>query len=1013
MAEILVGDVLARLRADSAQFTQTLQRAIQQLGQLNQAFTSLRHQQHTSQQQLTQQTQALHQLAQSATQATTAVTRMGSGLQSVLAVAGGIGLANLASQLRAVVVESVRLSGQMQDLHIAFRAIEGSSGAANTTLARLFDTAQRLGVEFTSITDGFKRMEQAAKGTSLQGETIRQVFEGVLQGSRQLGLSSQNLSRALVALEQILTKNRASAEELNQQLGDAVPGGVGMLAQALGMTTSTFQEMIQVGLVPAESAVIAFGKAMQDVGRDATGPLERITSVFAQLKNETTAWMTALGDSLNSVLAPFLRDLIQVSEELRRIFGIRPPGTQATPGASTFGLGPLTPRTIGTMPANPYMPSEFETAPTGRAFASSQFDALIRREAARIAFDPALFSQLVRRESGFKPTAVSPAGAAGLGQLMPETGREFGLKTLQDFYDPEKNLTAAANVLQQYRKIIQDKFGTLADETEILLAAYNAGIGNVIKAIEETQRVGEQVNIAQVIGRLPKPQETGPYVRAIMGTTAQATAPAATGAALDPFAPMLKTATETTEVLTKIQARMDLLAESGLNFGGILDDALTKQADEAVKKFTQMAQTLAAFPELLRQMTPAQKEQLQLAAQQVAAIQARVELDKSSAGEARARVQVLRQFEEQLAREQAQDQQQYQAAIDTVTMSLARQEDQALKTLATLNAQFFQRREERALDTVAAIQAQFPYNEVIQAQAAQAQASLEARDAYNLEVEALKERFLALKQNADAMREQEATTEKFTQDVGERLAALQTPRDERLSAQFRRRAEREDVDLTPQLQAQLRLIDEQMRWNTLMDHAGRIGDQAAQTITNGLMRMADGTVAVSEGFRAMAKDILDSMAQIALNETFKALFGLGLGLLSGAVTGGATGGTAGFGGNTGYGLLTPVRQGAEGLGPINKPTLALIGEGSTNPEYVLNQGQINQMMSSAMRSGPGAGGQAAGGISIINVSSREQARATAAQEEAMGRRVVLNYVADELSQGSGSRIGQLIKTIQR
>lgn len=55
------------------------------------------------------------------------------------------------------------------------------------------------------------------------------------------------------------------------------------------------------------------------------------------------------------------------------------------------------------------------------------------------------------------------------------------------------HLTASASILRDYRKIIQDKCGALADETRIVLAAYNAGIGNVVRAIEETQRIGEQV----------------------------------------------------------------------------------------------------------------------------------------------------------------------------------------------------------------------------------------------------------------------------------------------------------------------------------------------------------------------------------------------------------------------------------------------------------------------------------------------------------------------------------------
>ena len=72
-------------------------------------------------------------------------------------------------------------------------------------------------------------------------------------------------------------------------------------------------------------------------------------------------------------------------------------------------------------------------------------------------------------ESGFCPTAVSPKGAVGLGQLMPSTADLLGVNP----WDPAQNLWATAKYLrEQY-----DTFGTW----ELALAAYNAGPGNVIK----------------------------------------------------------------------------------------------------------------------------------------------------------------------------------------------------------------------------------------------------------------------------------------------------------------------------------------------------------------------------------------------------------------------------------------------------------------------------------------------------------------------------------------------------
>ncbi len=83
--------------------------------------------------------------------------------------------------------------------------------------------------------------------------------------------------------------------------------------------------------------------------------------------------------------------------------------------------------------------------------------------------DEHLVQAVVWVESSFCPTAVSPAGAIGLGQLMPGTAAMLGV----DPWDPAQNLWGTAKYLrQQY-----DTFG----DWELSLAAYNAGPNTIRK----------------------------------------------------------------------------------------------------------------------------------------------------------------------------------------------------------------------------------------------------------------------------------------------------------------------------------------------------------------------------------------------------------------------------------------------------------------------------------------------------------------------------------------------------
>lgn len=139
-----------------------------------------------------------------------------------------------------------------------------------------------------------------------------------------------------------------------------------------------------------------------------------------------------------------------VDDEIVRVADVRPP-SRSRPAAPAIDL-----RWI----AEEHPPK----APYGELFLEA---------GQRFQLNPHLLSAMARAESAYDPQALSHKGARGLLQLMPATAERFGVRR-NELYDPRRNVEAAARYLDF---LIREFDG----ELDLVLAAYNAGEGNVRK----------------------------------------------------------------------------------------------------------------------------------------------------------------------------------------------------------------------------------------------------------------------------------------------------------------------------------------------------------------------------------------------------------------------------------------------------------------------------------------------------------------------------------------------------
>lgn len=122
-----------------------------------------------------------------------------------------------------------------------------------------------------------------------------------------------------------------------------------------------------------------------------------------------------------------------------------------------------------------------------------KFSEYVEKYAEEYNIDKMLIYSIIKAESNFNPNAKSQSDAIGLMQIIEttakETAKELGYSDIaeEELYNPEINIQIG---VKYFSKLL-----TLYDNTNLAIIAYNAGIGNVDKWIENKtiQKDGEDL----------------------------------------------------------------------------------------------------------------------------------------------------------------------------------------------------------------------------------------------------------------------------------------------------------------------------------------------------------------------------------------------------------------------------------------------------------------------------------------------------------------------------------------
>lgn len=237
--------------------------------------------------------------------------RISASLGSSVSLGGLAGAVGLGISIADFVETTKRIDSLRQSL----KAIAGSEAEAAREMQFVSETAEKLGLELLSTGEAYASLMAATKDTTLEGEATRDIFVAVANAMSTLGKSSADTEAALLAVQQMVSKGKVSAEELRGQLGERLPGAFKAAADALGITTAELDEMLQKGQVTAEILLPRLAKRLEElysVDRKST-----LTAEINRLNNAVTDLYRTLADTgAIGLVTSALKDLANIIKEI-------------------------------------------------------------------------------------------------------------------------------------------------------------------------------------------------------------------------------------------------------------------------------------------------------------------------------------------------------------------------------------------------------------------------------------------------------------------------------------------------------------------------------------------------------------------------------------------------------------------------------------------------------------------------------------------------------------------------
>lgn len=191
----------------------------------------------------------------------------------------GLGINQIASTL----VDSAR---RLDKAQAVLKNVSGGVAAYGENQKFVMDLSKKYNQELVTLTANYAKYHATANQANIPLEEQKYIYESLTRASAYFNLSADETNGVMLAITQMMSKGRVSSEELRRQLGERLPGAMGLMAKAMGVTNEQLEIMLKRGELLAVDALPKFAKELNNVTKNLD--VDNIEGASNKLKNAIT-----------------------------------------------------------------------------------------------------------------------------------------------------------------------------------------------------------------------------------------------------------------------------------------------------------------------------------------------------------------------------------------------------------------------------------------------------------------------------------------------------------------------------------------------------------------------------------------------------------------------------------------------------------------------------------------------------------------------------------------------------